>query len=351
MRAQIALKVPQVAGGLMVALVGGLIWHGLNFPLPWLVGPLYAVALARIFGLDLTAPPGARQTGQWVIGVGMGLHFTPAVLAEVTSHAVLVSGMAFVSLLTGVAGASALLRLRRVNAPTAYFSSMPGGASEMANLSSRWNASIDLVAAAHATRVMLIVLVVPLALTVNRDQGAFSSSGASLPVAWHCVPLMIAASLGGVVLFKALRLPNAWVLGALAAVAALAISGQPVSALPDWMPAAGQILIGISLGCRFGPEFLRRAPVFLFSTLVISGASLGLVAALAYGLENTTRLAFANLILSFAPGGIAEMSITASHLNLDVPLVVASHVVRTAVVTLMAPMGFELFRKLNRSGL
>lgn len=51
--------------------------------------------------------------------------------------------------------------------------------------------------------------------------------------------------------------------------------------------------------------------------------------------------------LSFAPGGISEMSITASRLDLGVPLVVASHVVRPSILTLLAPYSFRLFSRLK----
>lgn len=336
-----------VVGSIAVATVGGLLWRFCNLPLPWLVGSLYAIALARIAGLPLIPPPGARQGGQWIIGISMGLYFTSAVIAEVISHAPLIIGMAVLSLMMGMAGATALFRWRQADLSTAFFSSMPGGASEMANLSDIWSASVDLVAAAHATRVMLVVLIVPLALTLSGNHVENESLMASRPVVWHHFPLMLASSLCGIGLFKLLRLPNAWVLGTLSAIAILAVNGLPLSGLPEWLTAGGQMLIGVSLGCRFGPGFLRKAPALLASILVISLLFLMATASLAFLLAGPTHLAFPSLVLSFAPGGIAEMSLTASHLNLAVPLVVAAHVVRTAMLTLLAPLGFRVFRRLN----
>jgi uncharacterized membrane protein AbrB (regulator of aidB expression) len=43
-------------------------------------------------------------------------------------------------------------------------------------------------------------------------------------------------------------------------------------------------------------------------------------------------LPFASLVLATAPGGIAEMCITAKVLQLGVPLVTAAHVTRVAVL-------------------
>lgn len=349
-RADFLRQLPAIAGSIVVAGAGALLWRFGKLPLPWLVGSLYAIALARIAGLPLLAPPWARQGGQWIIGSNMGLYFTSAVLVELVSHAPLIVGMAFFSMAMGVAGAMLIVRWRVADRPTAFFSSMPGGASEMANLSDLWNASVDQVAAAHATRVMLVVLIVPLALTLFGRHGDSNALLHSRSVQWQYFPLMVAASLGGVGLFKLLRLPNSWVLGTLLAVAALSILGFPLSGLPDWLTAGGQMLIGISLGCRFGPGFLRKAPAFIACVVAVSLVFLAVTASLAFLLAAPMGLAFPGLVLSFAPGGIAEMSITASHLNLGVPLVVASHVVRTAILTLLAPVAFRIFCRLNGGG-
>ena len=48
-------------------------------PLPWMLGPLIALAACRLVGLEFEAPVGGRQAGQWVIGSALGLYFTPAV--------------------------------------------------------------------------------------------------------------------------------------------------------------------------------------------------------------------------------------------------------------------------------
>jgi membrane AbrB-like protein len=336
-----------MAGSFLVALAGAQLWQLLHLPLPWLVGSLYSVALARVAGLPLVAPPAVRQCGQWVIGINMGLYFTPLVLAELLAHAGLIVGMAFVSLAMGLIGAAVLVRLRLADSATAFFSSMPGGASEMANQSDIWNAAVDRVAAAHAMRVMLVVLIVPLALAVSHSHGE-AAAAVARTIVWSNLALLAAAGLGGAAVFLWLRLPNAWVLGTMSAVAALSIGGQALSALPPWLSAGGQLFIGVALGSRFGPGFLRKAPSFLAAIAVMSLLFLLATGLLSYLLALLTGLPVAGLILSFSPGGIAEMSITASHLNLGVPLVVASHVSRVVMLTLFSPLIFKRF--LHRFG-
>ena len=220
----------------------------------------------------------------------------------------------------------------------------------MANLADRWHAEIDRVAAAHSTRMMLVVLIIPMVLS-HLFPGPGTTPGqmpAALPVVWGQLPLLGAASLGGVALFLMLRLPNPWILGSLLPVAGLRVMDWPLSNLPPTLGALGQLCIGIALGCRFGPSFLRRAPAFVGSIALLSLVALGVTALACLGLAGLSAfapLSAATLVLAFSPGGIAEMSITASQLNLGVPLVVAAHVTRVILLMALAPVAYRSFSR------
>ena len=72
----------------------------------------------------------------------------------------------------------------------------------------------------------------------------------------------------------------------------------------------------------------RYAGAVLASILI----SIALAAALGVALAWFTGLPAASLMLAIAPGGIAEMCITAKVLQLGVPLVTAAHVTRVLVL-------------------
>jgi len=148
---------------------------------------------------------------------------------------------------------------------------------------------------------------------------------------------MFALGAGGALLAQRLHVPNAWVLGPMAVTILLTANDMALSAMPTFMLNAAQLLIGWSLGDRYTPDFFRTAPRFmgliLAYTLVVIVLSVGLSLLLA----PPSGIALPTLILGLAPGGIAEMCITAKVLQLGVPLVTAFQVFRLAFVLLITP--------------
>ncbi|WP_341646809.1 AbrB family transcriptional regulator [Thauera sp. SDU_THAU2] len=331
---------------LLIAAIAGWLAQAAKLPLPWMIGPLFAVAGLRMADQPLRPLPGGRQAGQWAIGTALGLYFSPAVLAELTEHAVLVTTVAFAALAVGFVCAMFTRRFAGVDAPTAFFASLPGGASEMATLADRFGGAVDRIAAAHALRVMMVVSVVPIALSISGVHGTDQYTPLMREVDMARLPLLAAAGLAGVALFRVLRLANGWVLGALLGVALATGSGIELSALPAWIVNGGQLLIGCSLGCRFSREFFRAAPRFMAVAALSAVLSIVLCFALAALFGTLTDVPLATLALAAAPGGVAEMCITAKVLQLGVPLITVCHVLRVVVLTLAAQWSFALFRRL-----
>jgi uncharacterized protein len=59
-----SLRLPVVSiGALAVALAAGTLCTLLRVPLPWMIGPMLAVAAVRIGGWHIVGPPGGRQAG------------------------------------------------------------------------------------------------------------------------------------------------------------------------------------------------------------------------------------------------------------------------------------------------
>lgn len=342
-----ARRLAPLLATLAAAAAAGAVAYGLRLPLPWLLGPLLITAAAQLSGRPVAAPRYGRQTGQWLIGITLGLYFSPAVVAELVRLLPLIAIGALFALALGGGCAWLLRRLTGTDPATALFASMPGGASEMAVLGARNGARVDMIAAAHSLRIALVVLSVPALVTALGAHGA----APYIPAARGVEPLglmgLLAVSALAGLLCQRLRWPNAWMLGALAASAALALTDTVWSALPTALSAFGQLLLGVALGSRFEPDFARRAPRFMAGVALTVAVSLLLCAAFAWLLAYEFAVAPASLLLAAAPGGIAEMCITAQALALGVPLITAYHVFRLVVVlTCTEP----LWRLLKRRG-
>jgi membrane AbrB-like protein len=116
----------------------------------------------------------------------------------------------------------------------------------------------------------------------------------------------------------------------------LTLSGVTLSAVPAGLSNAAQLVIGISLGVRFTPAFVHAAPRWLASVALASLAMMALCVVFAWILSHLTGLPAATLVLAGAPGGIAEMSITAKVLQLGVPVVTTFQVCRLVAVLMLS---------------
>jgi len=321
----------RVLGG-VVALLGALLAVWINTPLPWLLGPLLAVGLFRLASLPVACSVPIRCVGQWAIGASLGLYFTPQIVSMISSQWELVLiGMAF-ALFLGAIGTYLLHRLGGVDIRTAWFSSAIGGASEMTALSERYGGRADLVASAHSLRILMVVVIIPFGFQAWGVSGLDTSIVGPRETHLAGLLLLIVLTASGGFLLQFTGMSNSWVLGPLLVSMLLTMFGMELSALPDVFSKAGQLFIGWSLGDKYRPAFFRAAPRFLSAVFVFTSLAMLLAFCLSLLLERATPIPLPTLLLGYAPGGIAEMAITAKVLQLGVPLVTAFQVSRMAMV-------------------
>jgi uncharacterized protein len=348
MSPRLAAALPAVKG-IAIGAIAALLCVALHAPLPWMIGPLVALAACRLAGIECDAPAGGRQAGQWVIGTALGLYFTPVVAELVLRLWWLILIGAFFALALGYFCGYLLTRLARVDRTTAVFASVPAGAAEMAVLGERYGARVDEVAAAQSLRLMLVVVVIPWIFALLGLHGADAFRTGATEVRGGGLAALLAFTFGGGLLLQRTRLPNAFVLGALAVAIPLTIAEVNFSAVPRWLTNIAQLLLGCALGARFERSFLTRAPRFVTAVVLSVGAAMLASALFALAIAALTDLHPATLVLATAPGGIAEMSITAKVLELGVPVVTAFHVTRVVILlTCTAPL-FAWLRKRRRA--
>jgi membrane AbrB-like protein len=332
---------------LILALAAALLCVWLRTPIPWMIGPLVATSAASVLGRPTRSFAPLRNAGQWVIATVLGLYFTP----HVTS---LVAGMWW-AILLGIGWALALgwafgSWLERgqgrriggspqVSRATCYFAGAIGGASEMTLLAERHGGRADLVAAAHSVRLLIVTLSVPFGIALSGLQGFDATMPGPRIVHLPGLALLALATGAGALLMQRTGRANPWFMGALLAAMGLTMAGIELSAVPQWMSNAAQLVIGVSLGVRFSAEFLHAAPRWLASVALGTVVMVVLCVGFAMLLSWATGLHWATMVLGTSPGGIAEMAITAKVLQLGVPVVTAFQVCRlVAILVLVEPL-------------
>lgn len=338
----------RVLATLLLALAAAGLCVRLGTPIPWMIGPLLATAFASMAGLPTQSSGALRNGGQWVIGAALGLYFTPQVTALVVSLWWAIALGIVWALALGAAFGQWLQRqhaprMPEVPAPamraTTYFAGAIGGASEMTLLAERQGARTDLVAAAHSMRLVIVVLVIPFAMQWGRGYWGLQALDMTPPgpkiAQWPGLLWLALATGAGAWLMQRLGRANPWFMGALLVSMGFTMAGISLSAIPPWLSNSAQLVIGVSLGVRFSAEFLHTAPRWLLSVALSTCAMLALCAGFAGLLAWATGLHPATMVLGSAPGGIAEMAITAKVLQLGVPVVTAFQVCRLVAVLLL----------------
>ena len=251
--------------------------------------------------------------------------------------------------MVGVAASFFLARAARVDAATAFFSSAIGGAAEMVVLAERHGALVDRVALAHSLRLLIVVTAVPVAITLLGQTGTDEYRPVVVPFDAGGLAVHAAMALVAGFLWRRTPLPNAFMMGPLLLTIALTASGATFSAIPAWLVNAAQVLLACNLGVRFQQSFLREAPRFVAAVLASVVVMLVLATGLAVGIAWVAGVLPATTLLACAPGGIAEMAITAKVLKVGVAFVTAAHVLRFVVVMLLTEPAYRLYARRRRS--
>jgi membrane AbrB-like protein len=315
-----------------------------------MIGAMTATTAAAVMGAPITMPKTFRNVMVAVLGIMLGSGFSPEILARLGDWGL---SLAMLALYAGAAGGAGVLYFRRVcgyDPVTAYFSAMPGGLSEMILVGGEMGGDSRIISLTHAARILLVVLTLPFAFQVLIGYEPAARPAAGLPlldIAPADLGVLALCGVAGFFAARALKLPAAAVVGPMILSAAVHLAGWTAAKPPVELVAASQVVVGAAIGCRFagvGVGLIRRAVVAAAGgTVVLMAASI----AFAFSLNALTGLPTEALVLAFAPGGLAEMSLIAIAVSADAAFVATHHVVRIFLIVVCAPLVFRLLRGRN----
>jgi len=312
--------------------LGGGAAYLIGAPMPFLLGGIVGSAgFVLAYERDERKLPKlttwVRMSFAAIIGAMIGTRFSPDLLTLLPQFWVLALAIVpFILIAHG--GNYAIMRgLGGYDRLDAYFAALPGGIIDSAILAEKAGADLRVVTAQHFIRIILVVVTVPMLFLFVQGDAVGSLAGESLSVApYDEVDVFVIVTLAAIGLFlgRALKLPVAHLMGPMLLGLALSVAGVLVVDLPPWLQHLAQFMIGCSLGAQFSGVSRRLLVRGLGMGLLSGGFMLGLAGLFAALLAGRVPAEFEALFISFAAGGLAEMSLIALTLNFA-PVVVALH--------------------------
>jgi hypothetical protein len=338
----------RIALTLALGAAGGTAFYYLRMPLPWMIGAMCVTTAATLAGAPLKMPARLRDPMIAILGVMLGSAFTPEIAERIPEWWTTVAAMA---VYLAIVGGLLFYYFRRVagfDRVTAYFSAAPGGLTEMILVGAAMGGDDRKIALVQAARVLLVVLALPFGFVIFTGYERTGTTPGGIAMADFPLPdvfILGACAVVGVIGAKALRIPAARITGPMVLSAVVHLAGWSSSSPPVELIALAQVVIGCAIGARFvGVPFRQVAHAILLSlgsTTILIAVGLGF----AFLMAPYTTAGAEAVMLAFAPGGLAEMSLIALALGIEAAFVATHHIIRIALIVVVAP---AVFRGLER---
>ena len=330
---------------LLVALIGGMLFQVAYIPLPWILGPLVGVMLwKRVFKQAVYWPALLRNGGLIIVGYRMGLDFSLETIQQIFKQ---LPGMLLstVSIIVFSLWLGYLISCRLgIGLSSGLIGSIPGGLTQMVVFSEEVaGADATTVTFMQTIRLLSVIFIVPF-LAFHGLAGGATKAVVNNSLAVAAIPsLGILAIFIGVALLSvwiALRihLPMPYLLGPMLGIACLTLGGLSGTSVPAVLVLAAQLAIGAHLGSTVQPANLPDWKRF-FPYVVLSAVGVVLFSLLVgYLLTYLYPIELLTAFLSTAPGGMAEMGLTAVAVHADLATVTAYQLFRVVFILFVVPV-------------
>ena len=328
-----------------VGFLGALIFVWIQFPLPWVTGPVFFTVILALSGTRLWTPDWLRDPSMVVLGVLFGTAISPNFVELILGWWLSMISMVLYVLLSVPLLTAYLVWLGKYDFKTAFIASAPGGIIPMTLLGQELGADDRTIAIMQSERLILTVLTIPIAFRLfagyvpSGNVGTGGSFDAFLPT--DILPMLVACAAGWIIA-RLIRLPAPSLMGPMIAVGILRLSGFVESDMPDSLVAIAQVFIGISIALRFNGSKIREILITLGHGAVVGILMVIIAVVFAAVTALVVDSTIQSLILAFAPGGFAEMALIGFGLGVAISFVITHQLVRYFFVVLSIPV-FLLF--------
>ena len=176
---------------LLLCAAVGAAFAGLRMPLPWMIGPLLAMAACNFAGAELRSPPGARLSGRSSLEPRSGCISPRWWAREVSAHWWLLIAAGWSPFFSAARrlGSQPRLRRRRENRVLRQRPRRRRGDGASSGERLRPRRSIAL---AQSLRVLIVVIAVPFAMTYSGAHGADTYAQVAVALRWQGLATLLA---------------------------------------------------------------------------------------------------------------------------------------------------------------
>jgi membrane AbrB-like protein len=324
---------------ILIAALGGLIFHWLGVPAAWLSGAAIAATLWGLTGWAVPMPRALADAAMLISGAAMGAAVTPAAIAAMGRYPgsliLLVIGVVAIS----AASTAWLTRMSGWRRADAVLASVPGALSTVLAVAAERKAEVASIAIVQNFRLFVLIALLPSLVVLTGDGGNTGALiGEGLPV--ESPGGMALILLGGLLLgamFKQLKVAAPILLGATVMSSVSHGTAWVTGVIPPVIATGGLVLIGLFIAERFRNiqrSTLKRAFIAALGSFAVGMVVAALFAGVAAWLAGVS---FANGLVAFAPGGLEAMTVLALILGLDPLYVGIHHLVRFLGIGLVLP--------------
>ena len=323
----------------LVGCVSGYVFQKLNIPLPWLLGPMCVITVAVLFHAPVSAPAVVRPPVTAMLGVMLGTTFSPALLAQIPQWSLTLALQLALLVVFSIVSVWYYRVIAGLDPVTAYYSGMPGGMMEMSMAGEEEGGDGQAIILIHSARVLIIVGIVPFIVQFIEGVNLGPRQASNLSVSdapfatflWLAVLAVIGSKLG-----EWLRIPVHHLFGPMFLSILVHGTGMTDFVMPREIVIAAQIMLGCVTGCRF-IGFDKREILRILAYSIGATTMLLLLTVIAcYGLSLWPGVGLTASLLALAPAGIAEMSLVAVALHVDVAFVLVHQLARIVIVASVA---------------
>lgn len=299
---------------------------------------MFSCLIAALLGARLVTVKWMGDSMRTILGVAVGATVTVGFLLSLPNMWTTLIIIPVMVIAIGALGVWFFQRFAGYDFPTAYYASMPGGLQDMIVFGEEAGGNVRTISLIHATRVLVIVVVLPIILTLYWNIDLDLPPGDKISTfEYDQLLILIVCGLFGWQIAKRIGMLGASILGPLILAALASLAGFLHTRPPAEAIWAAQYFIAIGIGTKYVGITTRELRHDVVAGLGFCLALMLLSAGIIFGVLTLNLAPPIETVLSYAPGGQAELVVLALMVGADMGFVVAHHLFRIFFVILGAP--------------